>query len=77
MRDEGIPTQNQVKIEKKVKPIPCNRGPAKKPVLTYLEYDLDFLIRKKQFKRPIAKMSEEYMNFYEFRELNLVPQRVR
>ncbi|KAM0874162.1 hypothetical protein ACQ4PT_037636 [Festuca glaucescens] len=63
LRDEGIPTENQVKSEQKVKPIPCNRGPVKKPVLTYSDDDLDFLIRKEQIKRPIAKISGDDMSF--------------
>jgi hypothetical protein len=63
LRDEGIPTENQVKSEQKVKPIPSNRGPVKKPVLTYSDDDLDFLIRKEQIKRPIAKISGDDMSF--------------
>uniref|UniRef100_A0ACD5UMW8 Uncharacterized protein n=1 Tax=Avena sativa TaxID=4498 RepID=A0ACD5UMW8_AVESA len=63
LRDEGIPTENQVKSEQKVKPIPCNRGPIKKPVLRYSEDDLDFLTRKEPIKRPNAKISGHDISF--------------
>jgi len=63
LRDEGIPTENQVKSEQKVKPISCNRGPIKKPVLRYSEDDLDFLIRKEPIKRPNAKISGDDISF--------------
>ncbi|XP_037484773.1 uncharacterized protein LOC119363503 [Triticum dicoccoides] len=63
LRDEGIPTENQVKSEQKVGPIPCNRGPIKKPVLRYSDDDLDFLTRKEQIKRPNAKISGADISF--------------
>ncbi|CAM0906029.1 unnamed protein product [Alopecurus aequalis] len=63
LRDEGIPTENQVKSEQKVKPISCNRGPIKKPVLRYSEDDLDFLIHKEPIKRPNAKISGDDISF--------------
>lgn len=63
LRDEGIPTENQVKNEQKVGPIPCNRGPIKKPVLRYSDDDLDFLTRKEQIKRPNAKISGADISF--------------
>lgn len=63
LRDEGIPTENQIKGEQKVKPNSCNREPIKKPVLMYSEDDLDFLTRKEQIKRPYSKDSVVDISF--------------
>ncbi|XP_062187380.1 uncharacterized protein LOC133890820 isoform X2 [Phragmites australis] len=63
LRDEGIPTENQIKSEHKVRPNSCNREPIKKPVLRYSDDDLGFLSRKEQFKRPNSKNSEDDISF--------------
>ncbi|XP_062190640.1 uncharacterized protein LOC133893596 [Phragmites australis] len=63
LRDEGIPTENQIKSEQKVRPNSCNREPVKKPVLRYSDDDLGFLSRKEQVKRHNLKNSEDDISF--------------
>ncbi|KAG8099856.1 hypothetical protein GUJ93_ZPchr0013g34778 [Zizania palustris] len=55
LRDEGIPTENQIKSEQKIRPISCNREPVKKPVSRYSDDDRGFLSHKEQINRTNSK----------------------
>jgi bromodomain-containing protein 9 len=59
LRDEGIPTENQIRNEQKFRLNSCNREPIKKPVLRYLDDDVGFLLPKEQVKRPNLKGSAD------------------
>jgi bromodomain-containing protein 9 len=59
LRDEGIPTENQLRNEQKFRVKSCNREPIKKPVLRYSDDDVGFLPPREQVKRPNLKGPED------------------
>jgi bromodomain-containing protein 9 len=59
LRDEGIPTESQIRNEQKFRLNSCNREPIKKPVLRYSDDDVGFLHPKEQVKRSNLKGSED------------------
>ncbi|KAJ1291067.1 hypothetical protein BS78_02G291300 [Paspalum vaginatum] len=63
LRDEGMPSENHIKSEQKVRPNFCNKEPVKKPVLRYMDDDLDFLSRKEQVRRPNSNNMEVDISF--------------
>uniref|UniRef100_J3ML98 Bromo domain-containing protein n=2 Tax=Oryza brachyantha TaxID=4533 RepID=J3ML98_ORYBR len=63
LRDEGIPTENQIKSEQKIRPNSCNREPIKKPVLRYSDDDLGFMSHKEQVSRPNSKNLGDDLKF--------------
>ncbi|ONM23972.1 DNA-binding bromodomain-containing protein [Zea mays] len=63
LRDEGIPTENPIKSEQKSRPNFCSGEQVKKPVLRYLDDDLDFLSRKDQDKRSNSNNVNDDMSF--------------
>ncbi|KAK3125130.1 hypothetical protein QOZ80_7BG0600550 [Eleusine coracana subsp. coracana] len=63
LRDEGIPTENQIKSEQKFRSNSVNREPIKKPVLRYSDDDVGFPSRKEQVKRSTLKGSEDDISF--------------
>ncbi|KAF2923021.1 uncharacterized protein [Oryza sativa Japonica Group] len=63
LRDEGIPTENLIKSEQKIRPHPSNREPIKKPVLRYSDDDLGFMSHKEQVSRPNSKDLEDDRKF--------------
>jgi len=63
LRDEGIPTENPIKIEQKIRQNFCSADLVKKPVLRYPDDDLDFLSRKEQIKRPNSNSVDDDMGF--------------
>ncbi|KAG8080404.1 hypothetical protein GUJ93_ZPchr0007g4668 [Zizania palustris] len=55
LRDEGIPTENKIKSEQRIKSNSCNREPVKKPVSRYSGDNRGFLSHKEQINRPNSK----------------------
>uniref|UniRef100_A0A0D9WZD2 Bromo domain-containing protein n=1 Tax=Leersia perrieri TaxID=77586 RepID=A0A0D9WZD2_9ORYZ len=62
LRDEGIPTEIQIKSEQKIRPNSCNREPVKKSVMRYPDDDLG-LSHKEQASRPNPKDSDSDLKF--------------
>ncbi|ONM57638.1 DNA-binding bromodomain-containing protein [Zea mays] len=62
LRDEGIPTENPIKIGQKIRPNFCTGALVKKPVLRYPDDDID-LSHKEKVKRPNSNNVDDDMSF--------------